>query len=77
MSSSEILLQIKTFTFQGWLPGGRTNNSFMRRLVVVGTITVVSLAIALGVPGKSSDIVTATGGVPPPGSDIGYGLGVG
>ncbi len=46
---------------QGWLPNGRNNNSFWRRLLVAGIIILVSLGIALAVPGKSSDIVTATG----------------
>ncbi len=46
---------------QGWLPNGRNNNSFWRRFLVAGIIILVSLGIALAVPGKSSDIVTATG----------------
>ena len=49
---------------QGWLPGGRTNNTFWRRFLVAGIIILVSLGIALAVPGKSSDIVTATGESP-------------
>jgi hypothetical protein len=49
---------------QGWLPNGRNNNSFWRRFLVAGIIILVSLGIALAVPGKSSDIVTATGAEP-------------
>ena len=48
---------------QNWFPGGRIKNStFGRRFIIVSIIIFPALAIALGVPGKSSDIVTATGG---------------
>ena len=47
---------------QNWFPGGRVRNStFGRRFIIVSIIIFPSLAIALGVPGKSADIVTATG----------------
>lgn len=50
---------------QNWFPGGRIRNStFGRRFIIVSIIIFPSLAIALAVPGKSADIVTATGGAP-------------
>ncbi|KAK9821612.1 hypothetical protein WJX81_007885 [Elliptochloris bilobata] len=49
---------------KNWFPGGRIRNStFGRRFIIVSCIIFPSLAIACAVPGKSADIVTATGAI--------------
>ena len=46
-------------------PRQRENYGFWRRFLVTSIIIFPSLGIALAVPGKSSDIVTATGDICP------------
>ena len=56
-----------SFYLQGWVyPRERENYGFWRRFLVTSIIIFPSLGIALAVPGKSSDIVTATGDTYPP-----------
>lgn len=51
---------------QGWVyPNERQNYGFWRRFLVTSIIIFPSLGIALAVPGKSADIVTATGDICP------------
>lgn len=47
-------------------PRARENYGFWRRFLVTSIIIFPSLGIALAVPGKSADIVTATGDICPP-----------